>query len=165
MGLGAVLPLAIPRRHRRALLLWPTRPALHMCRGCGAQCLGFCSSNSVPSSGQISPPHLRHRVFQLALDETDAEIWLPGAHGTHYFMMQHVILLQRYHDGAKREHEVVIPPSVLENQGAECVFAAVERRCGDVAWPSSPDCSVYVLILGSDSHRALAIWGRGISSF
>ena len=70
-------------------------------------------------------------------------------------MLQHGLLLQRYRDGTKREHEVVIPPSILENQGAECVLAAVERRRGDVLWPGSPGCSVSVLILGSDSHRAL----------
>ena len=78
--------------------------------------------------GADQPAPLRHRVFQLALDETDAEVWLKGAPGTHYFMMPHGILLQRCHDGTKREHEVVIPPSILENQGAECVFAAAERR-------------------------------------
>ena len=71
--------------------------------------------------GADQPAPLRHRVFQLALDETDAELWLLGAHGTHYFMMQHGILLQRYNDGTKREHEVVIPPSILEIQGAVCL--------------------------------------------
>ena len=83
--------------------------------------------------GADQPVPPRHRVFfQLALDETDAEIWLKGAPGTHYFMMQHGILLQRYHDGTKREHEVTMPPSILESQGAECVLAAAERRRGDV---------------------------------
>jgi hypothetical protein len=37
----------------------------------------------------------RHRILQVAVDETDAEIWLPGDHGLHHFMMLHGKLLQR----------------------------------------------------------------------
>ena len=32
----------------------------------------------------------RHRILQVAVDETDAEIWLPGDHGLHH-LIQYIV--------------------------------------------------------------------------
>ena len=49
----------------------------------------------------------------------------------------------------------MVPPSILVNQSAESVLAAVEQKCSAFMWPAPGTLRAAVLVLVSDSHKAL----------
>jgi hypothetical protein len=61
----------------------------------------------------------------------------------------------RYNLGDKYHTEIMVPPAILMSQHAECVLAAIMTRCSDFLWPAPRANRAVVLILASDSHKAL----------
>ena len=87
------------------------------------------------------------------MDETEHMLRVDGDIGTHNVMMLHARLLRRWFSGQVTRHDIMIPPALLSDQGAETLAAAIERRAGPFLVSGGNARSVTVL--GSDSAKAL----------
>ena len=102
----------------------------------------------------------KHTIMRIALDETETLVLVEKSNFSHHMLMLHLNVFFRAIDGSVTEHSVAVPPYIIEDQSTECVLDALQDRFGKLVFSSGPTDCVKVIILNSDSHKALIRLGK-----
>lgn len=128
-------------------------------RACMAQ---YILHRQIASLNNVAVGSLLHRVINLAMDETEMQIFADKQQLIKSVCMLHARVRHRFANGECQQQELALPPAVLEDTTSQSLLGAIESRASFCF--TNLGAIPTVICFNSDKAKALLKLGRHLAA-